>query len=213
MKRKAHNPRMIAIVVGVLLALGFLSSGITKYREHMEKQRQEKILQAFDRKVKEIVDYTFPVRALVKEEQIMNYATYADSSYIMLSAENAMYTVLGWFANCSPSVMREQIRTQQETVTRYDKDTTIALWKRSLEHKRLALMRETLQGVSQERANEILSSAERVKEEIDKLQTKSPGWRYIIDAQMEEGTICRFVYVAPEGDKLNLTLAGGGVKQ
>ena len=199
MKRKAHNPRMIVIVVGVLLALGFLSSGITKYREHMEKQRQEKILQAFDGKVKEIVDYTFPVRALVKEEQIMNYATYADSSYIMLSAENAMYTVLGWFANCSPSVMREQIRTQQETVTRYDKDTTIALWKRSLEHKRLALMRETLQG--------------RVREKINKLQTESPGWRYIIDAQMQEGTVCRFIYVAPEGDKLNLTLAGGEVKQ
>lgn len=203
--------RTVVAITVVMIATSLVLSGIKRCSGGSYSSDEEEILAAFDAAVEDVAGYRFPARMIVSKEQISNYAVYADTAYVGLCGLDAMYSALVFYLQQDDDTRKQIINEQKTLIRSMERADTVGQNELSLEKQRLRYM-EGLNGKdSMEFVKELANRTSDLNEKKTALETKSPGWKYVIEGKMAGGTVCRFIFVAPEDEPLRLTIAGGGV--
>lgn len=212
MKRRQANFLMVVIVVTVVMVIGFGLDSVKLFKAIGENVKDKKILAAFDKDVYKKTSYTFAERTLVSKEQIKDYQSYVDTSFIALSGRWEMYQYLLAYLKLPEADRAYEKEFQKSVIERMGSDSTSLESLLQIEKEKYTLMTVLENSVDDAEMDLILRDIESTREKLAGMKNNSPGWKYVIDATTKDKTMCRFVYVAPEEAPYELRMAAGTFK-
>lgn len=213
MKRKKRNTLTLLITVVVLMVIGCSIDSLHWFRGAKERQENKKILEAFDRETERRANYTFKEKALVSKEQINNYQSYVDPSFVILTGRWDMYREILDYLKLSDNERKERKEFQKFVIERLQKDTSAVESIFELEKEKYALMDKLEGRLDPNEMESIRKDMRETREKLSVMRENSPGWKYVIDATARDGTGCRFVFVATDQAPFELKLVVGEFKQ
>lgn len=211
--RELNGTVLLAVVLGVAL-IGAIMNISSRQKEKRAEKSVENLLAAFRDSVRNMYEdktYPFVYERLVEKEHIMNYAASGDTQFVRLNEKKMMYRAFSYFVQQDEIEQRWSIRQHRKKIAEMKANNAPASLGLSYDEALLELMEKYGPDGNGGSFAPLLKDAEEIDRRISRMENDSPGWRYVIEAGTEGGTVCRVVYIAPEDEPLKLKLLSGGI--
>lgn len=190
----------------VLAALGILALASTCWsalRDNLTGAGRDRkpFLEAFDAWAVENIDGTVTGRTVASRVRIPDWRTYADSTYVILTARKRAIADVRDYLGKDPGAKRAAMAVQKERTAMGGGDSGLD----SVERWKTGLM-ERANGEASF-ADTLTAMASAVGAELAALED-SPGWKVTVNCSMQDGTFRKAVLVTPEGDPAEIHPVG-----
>ena len=203
---------MLVVVVAVLLVANAIVWLAGRAKNNEERKHEQQVLAAFDNEIEKLTGTTFQERSIIKEEKIKDYGLYVETRYQELQEENQFFSELSYFTDYDETEKKQILDGYRQRIAALQEEGASS----AAELRKVRDRYYWLSGVASGHPSDLFTQqlSDRIVEVRDSLSlfsVNSPGIRYIIDGVVNDTTVCRFVFVAPEDDVTSLTMCGGRV--